>query len=179
MKTFRNLVVIRRPQPELWRTMRDHLVEFAGSIADIENVRQIERTMDPSGNTRITNEWRVRQQIPAAIRSMLKIDALGWIDRNTWDDAAKTCTCTIEPGFLREHIACSGQTIFAEGMGGRGTRVTFSGELDIKPGMIGSLGGLEAVVTAFIESVVTTIVPRNLRAVVEAAAAFELPADRT
>jgi hypothetical protein len=33
-------------------------------------------------------------------------------------------------------------------------------------------------VIGFIESIVTTIIPRNLRAVIEAAAAFELPADR-
>jgi hypothetical protein len=32
-------------------------------------------------------------------------------------------------------------------------------------------------VSGFVESIVTTIIPRNLRAVVEAAAAFELPCD--
>ena len=60
-------------------------------------------------------------------------------------------------------------------MAGRGTRVTFAGELDLKPGLLGSLAGIEPMVSGFIESIVTTIIPRNLRAVVEAAAAFELP----
>ena len=33
---------------------------------------------------------------------------------------------------------------------------------------------MEPVLSGFLESIVTTIIPRNLRAVVEAAAAFEL-----
>ena len=83
MKNFRSLVVLKRPQQELWTIMRDHLVEFAGSIADIQDIRQIERTADSNGMVHIVNEWRMRQQIPAAIRSMLKIGEVGWIDRNT------------------------------------------------------------------------------------------------
>jgi hypothetical protein len=175
LKKFQSLVVLRRPRSELWRIMRDHLADFAGSIADIESVRQTERIAAGEGTTQIINEWRVRQQIPDRIRSMLNIGAIGWIDRNTWDEQTSTCTWTIEPTFLREHIACSGQTIFADAMAGRGTRVTFSGELDLRPGMLGSLSGIESIVSGFIESIVTTIIPRNLRAVVEAAAAYELP----
>ena len=64
MKNFRSLVVLKRPQQELWTIMRDHLVEFAGSIADIEEIRQLERTADSDGMVHIVNEWRVRQQIP-------------------------------------------------------------------------------------------------------------------
>ena len=33
MKNFRSLVVLKRPQHELWSVMRDHLVEFAGSLS--------------------------------------------------------------------------------------------------------------------------------------------------
>ena len=116
----------------------------------------------------------MRQQIPAAIRSMLKIGELGWIDRNSWNADTGTCTWTIEPSFLSEYIACSGETTFTAAMAGRGTRVTFAGELDLKPGLLGSLGSMEPMVSGFLESIVTTIIPRNLRAVVEAAAAFEL-----
>jgi hypothetical protein len=60
-------------------------------------------------------------------------------------------------------------------MAGQGARVTFEGGLDLKPGLLGgSLGGLERLVSGFLESIVTTVIPRNFRAVVEAAAAFEL-----
>jgi hypothetical protein len=157
--------------------MRDHLVEFSGSIADIEGIRQLERTSGPDGMVHIVNEWRMRQQIPAAIRSMLKIGELVWIDRNSWNAATGICSWTIEPSFLGEYITCSGETTFTTAMAGRGARVTFTGELDLKPGLLGSLGSIEPMVSGFLESIVTTIIPRNLRAVVEAAAAFELPRD--
>jgi hypothetical protein len=175
MKTFRSLVVLKRPRHELWLAMRDHLVDFAGDIADIEEVRQIERSESESVAS-IVNEWRVRQQVPAVVRSLLKTDKLGWIDRNTWDTSSYVCTWAIEPAFLTKHIACSGTTSFAAAMGGQGTRVTFEGEFDLKPGILGSLGSVESLLSGFLESIVTTIIPRNLRAVVEAAAAFELPA---
>jgi hypothetical protein len=176
LKTFRSLVVLKRPHEELWTVMRDHLVELAPHIADIEAIRQLERSVDADGVVHLVNQWHVRHQVPPVIRSILKADELSWIDRNTWD--ARTCTCswTIEPGFLTEFIACSGQTVFASAMGGQGARVTFEGGLDLKPGLLGaSLGGVEKLVSGFLESIVTTVIPRNLRAVVEAAAAFELP----
>ncbi len=179
MKSFRSLVVLKRRQQELWTVMRDHLVDFAGRIDDIESIRQIGRSTDSDGVVHIVNEWRIRQQLPAAIRTMLKIEEMGWTDRNSWNTETGTCSWSIEPSFLREFISCSGETAFSTAMAGRGTRVTFAGELDLKPGLLGSLAGIEPMVSGFIESIVTTIIPRNLRAVVEAAAAFELPQEGT
>lgn len=176
MKTFRSLVVLKRPHAELWTNMRDHLVDFSEHIADIEEICQIDRTVDADGVVHIVNEWRVRQQVPAMVRGVLKTDELSWIDRNSWDASTYTCSWAIEPNFLKEYIACSGQTIFVAAMAGHGTRVTFEGGLDLKQGMLGgSLGGVEKLLSGFIELIVTTVIPRNLRAVVEAAAAFDLP----
>ncbi len=169
--------MLRRPQRELWSIMRDHLVEFAGSIGDIEDVRQIERTSVSDGVVSIVNEWRTRQRIPAAIRGLLNIDEVGWIDRNSWDSGTGICSWAIEPRFLADYVACSGDTTFTETMAGRGTRVTFDGTLDLRPGLLRSLGSMEPIVSGFVESIVSTIIPRNLRAVVEAAAAFALPED--
>jgi hypothetical protein len=173
VKTFRSLVVLKRPQDELWRVMRDHLVDFAANLSDIETVTQLDRTEDTPGVVRIVNEWRIRQQIPAALRNSLKISELSWVDRNTWDSEARVCAWTIEPQFLTGYIACSGQTTFADAMGGKGTRVTFEGSLDLRPGVLGALGKLEGLLSGFLESVISTIIPRNLRSVVEAAAAFQ------
>jgi hypothetical protein len=156
--------------------MRDHLIDFAGRISDIDQIRQVSRTQDSDGNVDIVNEWRVRQQVPAIIRPILKTNELSWIDRNTWDASTHTCSWTIEPGFLTEHVACSGKTFFAPAMGGQGARVTFEGELDLKPGVLsGSLGSVDKLLSGFLESIVTTIIPRNLRSVVEAAATFQSP----
>jgi hypothetical protein len=156
--------------------MRDHLIDFAGRISDIDQIRQVSRTQDSDGDVHIVNEWRVRQQVPAIIRPILKTNELTWIDRNTWDASTHTCSWTIEPGFLAEHVACSGKTFFAPAMGGQGARVTFEGELDLKPGVLsGSLGSVDKLLSGFLESIVTTIIPRNLRSVVEAAATFQSP----
>lgn len=170
MKTFRSLVVLKRPRPDLWIAMRDHLSEFAPQITDIDEIRQLERSTDADGVVHLVNEWRVRQQVPAALRSLLKSGELSWLDRNSWDASTFTCKWAIEPRFLTEYIECSGATAFSEAMAGQGTRVTFEGSFDLKPGVLGALGSLETVLSGFVESIVTTIIPRNLRAVVEAAA---------
>jgi hypothetical protein len=176
LRTFRSLVVLKRPHAALWTIMRDHLADIAPHIADIEEIRQLERSVDTDGLVHIVNHWRVRHQVPPVVRSILKTGELSWIDRNTWDATTFTCSWTIEPNFLTEYIACSGHTIFASAMAGQGARVTFEGGLDLKPGLLGGLpGGIEKLVSGFLESIVTTIIPRNLRAVVEAAAAYNLP----
>jgi hypothetical protein len=176
LKTFRSLVVLKRPHTALWIIMRDHLADIAPHIADIEEIRQLDRNVDGDGRVHIVNQWRVRHQVPPVIRSLLKTGELGWIDRNTWDAGTRTCSWTIEPNFLTEYIVCSGHTIFASAMAGQGARVSFEGSLDLKPGLLGSsLGGIEKLTSSFMESIVTTVIPRNLRGVVEAAAAFELP----
>ena len=97
MKTFRSLVVLKRPHAELWTIMRDHLAEIAPQIADIQEVRQLERTVDADGVVHIVNRWRVRHQVPPMIRSMLKAGELSWIDRNSWDARTFTCSWSIEP----------------------------------------------------------------------------------
>lgn len=168
MTPFRSLVVLKRPRHELWTIMRDHLMELVGSLSDIEAVREIERTDAGDGVIHIANEWRARASASAALQSILPAAELSWIDRNCWDGSDWTCTWTIEPGFLGEHVTCSGQTSFVPAMGGQGTRVTFAGELELRLGT--------SLVTGIAESIVTTIIPRNLRAVAEAAAAFQLPA---
>ena len=172
MTPFQSLVVLKRPRHELWSIMRDHLVDLATSIEDIERVEQIERTDEANDVVHIVNKWHAHRHVAASVLAFLPIGELSWIDRNRWDASDWTCAWTIEPAFLREHITCSGQTSFASAMGGQGTRVTFAGELDLKPG---ALGSMRPMIAGFVESAVTTISPRNLRAVAEAAAVFGLP----
>ena len=172
MRRFRSVLVLKRSQQELWTTIRDHLPQFAANVADIDEIREIERRIDPDGAVCIVNQWRVRQQLPAALSPVLKVDRFTWLDRNRWDQSSGTCHWSIEPAVFGEHIACRGETGFAPAMGGRGTRVTFAGELDINPGLLGTLGSFAPMLSGFIESIVTTLIPRNLRAVAEAAAEF-------
>ena len=173
MKSFRSLIVLKRPRCELWSIMRDRLIDLADQLADISSVREVSRSADADGQVHIVNEWRARHDVPPAFRTMLQVNEIGWLDRNVWDAAAFTCSWRIEPLVLSDYIVCSGQTVFADAMAGRGTRVTISGELDLKPGLFSVLGVGEAAGSAFIDSIATTAIPRNLRSVAEAAAAFE------
>lgn len=175
MKTFRSLVVLQRPHAELWAIMRDHLSDCTGGVADIEEICEVERHVGDDGTVHVVNRWRVRQQMPASVRTMLKVGELAWLDRAVWDPASHICSWTIEPEFLGDHIGCSGETTFAPAMGGRGTRVTFSGTLDLRPDLADALGNVGPLVFSVLESTATSLIPRNLRAVAEAAAAFELP----
>jgi hypothetical protein len=172
VKTFRSVILLKRPQQELWTNMRDHLVEFGEYIADIESIRQIERTIDADGKICIVNEWTVQRALPAALITMLKVDKFSWIDRNKWDEANKVCSWTIQPAVFGEHIACSGETQFTAAMGNLGTRITFVGELEIKPALLAAVGSVGPMMSGFVESIVTTMIPRNMRAVAEAAAEF-------
>src|SRR5690242_3662908 len=63
VKTFRSAIVLKRPQQELWKSMRDHLVEVAEHIADIESICQLERTIDADGKICIVNEWTVQRAL--------------------------------------------------------------------------------------------------------------------
>jgi hypothetical protein len=70
---------------------------------------------------------------------------------------------------LGAHITCHGQTDYAPAIGGRGARVTFQGTFNLAPGAVPGLGLLEQPLNAFVESVVTTMIPRNFRKVLVAA----------
>ena len=173
MKTFRDLVIVKQPLDRIWTTVRDHLPQLAQQLDDIESITCLER--HPLGPARqgLVNRWCSTQKIPAMLQSRLGAVEVSWLDRNEWDDATHTCTWSIEPSVLRDHIRCAGRTLYEPAMGGRGTRITFSGEFELAPGALRSLAGpLEQPVAAFVESIVTVFIPKNLRKVMEAARVY-------
>lgn len=171
MKHFRNIVVVKHPIEAVWTTVRDRLPELATMLDDIESIAVIEREQLVPGRLRLVNEWRSSQRIPAILQNALGASAVSWLDRNEWDDGAHCCIWGIEPSVLPEHIRCTGSTLYEPAMNGRGTRITFAGEFELAPGALRGLAGpLGEPVAAFVESVVTIFIPRNLRKVMDAAA---------
>jgi hypothetical protein len=153
--------------------MRDHLTDLADQISDVDRIIEVGRKSGSDGKLEITNKWYVHQQLPAFVRPLLGQGELGWTDRNTWDRTIWTCCWTIEPFFLTDFVHCAGKTQFETAMAGLGARVTFEGGIDLKPGLLrGSVAPLERPIASFVESIVTTIIPRNVRNVLEAAAAY-------
>jgi hypothetical protein len=174
LKSFRSLVVLKRPPRAIWIALRDHMPELAERLPDIESLNQTERRVGEDGKINIVNEWRVRYPFPPAVRSIVDLGDIGWIDRNCWDERAGACDWAIEPFFLTEHIRCKGRTVFEPAMAGNGTRVTLEGQLELKAGFLRGFGTvLESQLAGILEPIVTTAIPKNLRGILEAAASFD------
>lgn len=170
MSEFKSVVVVRQPVETLWTTVRDRLPELAPMIDDLESVALREREALAPGELRLVNEWRAKQRVPEPLRRALRADAIGWIDRNVWRDGERRCDWEIEPYVLADRIRCEGCTLYEPALGGRGSRVTFEGRFELAAGALAELAGpLERPLAAFVESIVTILIPRNLRKVLEAA----------
>jgi hypothetical protein len=171
MKSFKSVVVVRHPHSIIADVMRDHLADFAHNLTDIDSVVERERTLEQGAVVRIVNEWKLRYQIPAAIKGFIGDGELGWLDFNHWQ--GNGCDWSIEPFFLAGHISCTGRTSFEPAMAGQGSRVTLQGDFEIRQGfMKGAPALVEGSILRFAETIVTTVLPKNLRAVVEAAASY-------
>lgn len=171
MKVFKSIVVVNASLEPVWATVRDRLPELVAAMDDIDRVVVVERTETEQGRVCLTNEWHAKMQVPEMLRSRLQADAIGWTDRNEWTDSNRTCQWSIEPWVLRDFVRCSGITRYEPAIGGRGTRVTFEGNFQLGQGALSGLAGaLAAPLSPLIEAIVTTVIPKNFRKVVEAAA---------
>jgi hypothetical protein len=177
VKRFSTLAVLRSPPERLFGAMRDRLPELAESLSDVEQIEELERS-ELIDSVLVVNRWRARQSVPAFLQSRLGASAIHWIDRAHWFEDRHQCTWTIEPSIGEGAITCSGTTSFSPAMGGRGTRATFEGELNIDPLFLSSIvGAFQAPVKTLVESIATSIIPANFRAVAEAASKFAQSAD--
>lgn len=169
MKRFSSLVVVKSPPDQLCAMMRDRLPQLAESLKDVEKIDELERSQLP-GSVLVINRWHAREPVPSFLRARLGASTITWIDRAQWLDDGRQCRWTIEPSIGDGAITCSGATTFVPAMAGRGTRATFEGQLDIAPAFLSSLvGPFQAPVKALVESIATTLIPSNFRAVAEAA----------
>lgn len=171
MKTFRSLAVVRLPAEDVLGIVRDRLLDLVPMVDDVDDIETLSREDVGHGRVRLVNRWTASQRLPDAVAKTLKTTDIAWIDRNEWDASAMQCQWSIEPLVLTEHITCTGVTTYEPAMGGRGCRVTLSGTFDLAPAALDRFSGaLRRPVTSLVESVVSTIIPRGTRKVVEAAA---------
>lgn len=157
----------------IWETVRDRLTDLGDLVDDIESISLIERTDLDHGSVRLVNEWRSSRRIPELVSNALGTSSVSWIDTAIWDAGARVCRWSIEPNVLTEHIDCHGATTYESTMAGKGTRVRFAGSFDLAPGALGGLPRtLERPVGAFVESIVSGLIPTNTRKIIEGAAAL-------
>jgi len=170
MKKFQSFTMIRQPLDRVWTAMRNRLPEIAARMEDLDSIVVLERSIEADGRLRFTNRWNAKQEVPAFLQAALGGKAINWIDRALWDDALRQCSWSIEPSVLPGHIECGGTTSYESAMAGRGTRVSFEGYFSLKPGFLEGLPGtFEPAIVAFGETVVSSVIPRNLARAVAAA----------
>jgi hypothetical protein len=168
MKPFKSTMVVHHPPSVVWATVRDHLPELVPYLPEVASVTTRSRVAAPGGVVLLVNHWVAKVAIPAGLASVVREDMLGWTDYAEWRDSTAVCTWRVEPGFHPDRVRCSGTARYEPAMGGRGTRVTFEGTLEIVPG-----GGLlGAPVARALESFISAVIPRNAQGLYRASDEF-------
>ena len=169
MKDFRCLVGLRHPPDRVALGVRDWMGEIGPTLENVQQVATVVRVERPAGGTGLVNEWRVNPVLPAALNGVVTRDMLGWLDHAEWAPDLSACAWRIEPFFMSEAIDCRGSTRFEPAMGGRGSRVTFEGRLDIDPAALATLPVIwRGPASIAVEMLISTLIPKNFRTAVEA-----------
>jgi hypothetical protein len=171
MTPFKTVCVAQVPVDALYVFMRERLPELVPDLEDVRSIRVLERLKHADGTLHLVNEWRAKIRVPAVLAGLLHPDDLGWIDRAEYSAKGRVCRWQIRPLFLDKQIRCEGMTTYEPAIAGRGARVTFEGRFEFDPATLQRhVGILEKPVTQMVELIVTTIIPRNFRKTIEAAA---------
>jgi uncharacterized membrane protein len=170
MKPFQSFTMVKQPLEEVWIVMRDRLPDIAATMEDLESIEVLERTFESGGRLSLLNRWKAKQQIPAMLQGKLGASSVYWLDRALWDNNTHVCSWSIEPSVLPGHIECCGTTTYTSAMAGRGTRVTFEGYFNLKAGFLEGLPvTLELALSGFVETIVSSLIPRNLSRAISSA----------
>lgn len=179
MKSFKSLQIVKVPPESIWVVIRDRLDQLVPQLPDIQSVTVQQRSESQGGDVSLVNLWQARANLPAVLSSVIKPEALAWTDRATWSAATYICTWQIELHFAKDRSRCHGQTMFEPALGGKGCRITFSGDFEMNAaGIPGVPSLLEGAVAAAAESFVGSLIPTNFRklaGVAETIAVAKLP----
>ncbi len=169
MRRFKSVTIVKQPMALVWKAMRDRLPETVPFLDNIASITQVRREEHTDASVQLINLWKADVKIPAAIQSIIDPANLTWLDRAEWFEASNKCQWSIEPQFFTDHIRCAGSTHFEPALGGRGTRITFEGELEITVGNGAGLPAfLQGPVSKAMESLVISLVPTNFRKITDA-----------
>jgi nitrogen fixation protein len=169
MKPFKSIIIVKHPLDAVWTTIRDRMTELVPMLEEVASIIVVDRNSDADGTVRLVNEWRVRLSIPTALGSLVKPEMLGWTDRAEWRESTHECCWAVEPFFLPQAVRCAGTTLYEPAIGGRGTRITFAGTLDVDRMKLGAVPvSLGIPVSAALETIVTTAIPKSFRKTTDA-----------
>jgi hypothetical protein len=161
---FNTVSMVKHPTAAVWRVMRDDLPALAPHMADIGSIRVESVRQNGDDIKQIVNLWEARPRLPLNLSNPLPADLFTWRDHAEWHETAKECRWSIEHPTFRDSFTCAGVTRFQPAMGGRGTRMTFSGTFDLNrqhlPKGLGVLGGPTL---QMVESMLIKLIPKNFQ----------------
>jgi hypothetical protein len=175
---IKSISVLQFPRDKVWLTIRDRLPDLVHFLDDIEEVTVQSRAERPDGTVELVNIWQAKPNLPALVSNHLKPEMFAWTDQAEYRAGTYECHWRLEPHFFSKRIQCSGVTRYESALGGRGTRVTFDGNIDLSiQGLPGVPALLEGTVASAVESFLTVLVPKNFRKLTAAVEKFlESPA---
>jgi hypothetical protein len=164
---FKTISLIKYGIVNVWTTMRDDLPDLAKMMEDIESITEEERK-NSSAICYVVNTWKSAIKLPQSIKTHFGTDLFVWTDRAEWDNETHVCKWTIELHRFRDSIRCHGSTTFETAMGGLGTKITFSGDLDWNSQKLAGLTGLFGeTVLMMAENIVQNAIQKNFRKIAE------------
>jgi hypothetical protein len=167
---FQTVSIVKHHINAVWVSMRDDLPAVTSRREDIHSVTEQERHASPR-ICRIVNVWKARTKLPPAAMRLLDADMFVWTDRAEWNNETRVCTWSIEPHHFRDSICCHGTTAFEPAVGGTGTRITFSGDLEWDSAkLLGLAGGMGEAVFSSAEGIIRNVIQKNFRKVADAVA---------
>ena len=166
---IKTVSVIKYPIDNVWTAMRDDLPKLLNFLEDIESITvKLYENIEPE-ITQVVNIWKASPKLPKILARRLDSNMFVWTDNAKWDKTKLECAWNIEPHHFRDNVKCSGITKFELALGGRGTRVTFSGNIEWKSKSHASVSSfMEDAVFKGIEIFVQSLIPKNFRKVIEA-----------
>lgn len=166
---FKTISIIKFPVDITWNTMMNHLPDIATDVDDLESITEVKRTKQAEGVIKVESVWKAKPNLPAMVMKYIKPDMLEWTDSATWKETEKIIDWEIHSHHYYDELYCKGATAFERAMGGKGCKITFSGELEWKGKVFSmSLGMLDSTLAKVAESVLSQMIPSNLRKITEA-----------
>lgn len=159
------------PRDLVYPTLRDRTLDFLPYLVNVAEIQVIEEHTE-GGVKRSIKRWRgSSDEIPAALRPLVRPDFLVWIDHATWDAHQFTCEWRHEFKALPNGVSARGLTRYEAQ--GDVTVVHMDGEFNIHPeGLTFVPNVLARKLSPGMERFVIERLKPNMRAANEAVASF-------
>jgi hypothetical protein len=174
MKPFKSVAIVKHPIEVVWITVRDRLSDLVPFMEDMESITSLRREDQAEGIVCLDNLWQAKPGSFLRQSSYIRPEMFAWIDRAEWRPRSHTCHWQIESKFLPEALQCSGLTSYEPALGGRGTRLTFEGEIGLITTNLSRLPFWDNSFLSGFELLASSLIPRNMRKLTEAVESFLL-----